>query len=299
MKTSGYKWYRPPFPNFNAAQESAVPFLDTDTNLVISFATAAGKTVLAECCFGYHLLSDDKCVVAYVAPFRSLAWEKWTAWGNEPQLSRHGISLWSGDDKIENMDGRIVISTLESFDVRMRKSKWEDWIKRMACVVMDEAHIIGTDGRGGAMEASMMRLTKRNPSTRVIVLSATMSNAMDIAKWVKGLNGKNTKCITSSWRPVSVKTQYHGVADSGERDGKAIELVGLSGGRKTLVFVHSKITGRDITKRIRDTGRRAVFHNASLSPAKRRQIEKAFGDPTSGLNVIVSTSTLGSGVNLE
>jgi replicative superfamily II helicase len=41
-----------------------------------------------------------------------------------------------------------------------------------------------------------------------------------------------------------------------------------------------------------------VFHNASLSAAKRRKIEEVFGDANSGLNVLVSTSTLGAGVNL-
>ena len=65
-----------------------------------------------------------------------------------------------------------------------------------------------------------------------------------------------------------------------------------------IVFVHSKITGADIVKKLRSRGIRSAFHNASLSAGKRKKIEEAFNDMESGLNTLVSTSTLGSGVNI-
>jgi len=299
VKTIDYPWYHPSFPEYNAAQSVAVPFLDKDLNLVISFATAAGKTVLAECCFGYHLVSKKDCRVAYVCPFKSLASEKFKSWMDEIQLSQHGVVLWSSDSEDDGRHGgRLIVATLESFDMKTRSDLWSDWIKSLDCVVFDEAHIVGDDPRGGAMEASLMRLTEANPTVRVVLLSATMGNAVDLAKWVKSLNGKPTKCITSSWRPTQVKTEYHLVGDYEEKVGKAVELAGKSSSRKTLVFVHSKVTGSEIVKRLRHKGVRAVFHNASLSGVKRRKIEGVFNDPTSGLNVVVSTSTLGAGVNV-
>lgn len=299
MRTIDYPWYLPPFPEYNMAQSSAIPFLDKDMNLVISFATAAGKTVLAECCFGFHLSSGGKCKVAYVCPFKSLASEKFKAWTEEEQLSKHGIVLWSSDaDGNEGGAARLIVATLESFDFKTRSETWESWISSIDCVVYDEAHIIGDEARGGAMEASMMRFSEKNPKARIVLLSATMGNSVEIAKWVKDLNGKPTKCITSSWRPTKVKTEYHLVDGNEDKVAKAVELAAKSSSQKTLLFVHSKVTGGEIVKKLRGMGVRSVFHNASLSGAKRRKIEEAFNDQSSGLNVVVSTSTLGSGVNM-
>lgn len=298
MRTIEYPWYHPPFSEYNAAQATAIPFLDKDVNLVISFATAAGKTVLAECAMAFHLANREDCRVAYVCPFKSLASEKLKAWTEEQQLGKYGLALWSSDSKDDGRDGRLTVSTLESFDMKTRSKAWKDWMESFDCVVFDESHIVGDDVRGGAMEAAVMRLTDLNPRARIVFLSATMGNSGDLAKWVKSLNGKPTKCITSSWRPTKVKMEYHLVDGHDEKTSKAVELATQSASRKTLVFVHSKVTGSKIVKSLRSTGVRAVFHNASLSSAKRRKIEEAFNSPTSGLNVCVSTSTLGAGVNM-
>ena len=67
---------------------------------------------------------------------------------------------------------------------------------------------------------------------------------------------------------------------------------------KTIVFVHSKHTGREIMKRLRRLKIKSAFHNASVSGPVRRKIEEAFNKRMSGLNVLISTSTLGAGVNL-
>ena len=299
MKTTDFPWYSPSFAEYNAAQAVAVPFLDKDVNLVISFPTASGKTAIGEAAMAYHLATNQDCRVAYVCPFKSLASEKFQAWTAESQLGKYGIALWSSDSDDEGYDARLIVATLESFDSKTRSDRWERHIGSLSCVIMDEAHIIGDSPRGGAMEAAMMRLTEKNPSVRLILLSATMGNAGEIAKWVKSLNGKQTKSITSSWRPTKVQIEYDVISGNEEKVCKAVELAKKSSGQKTLVFVHSKITGRDIVKRLRKQRVRAVFHNASLSAARRRKIESIFGDSSSGLNTLVSTSTLGSGVNLN
>jgi len=300
MRTAEYPYFRPAFPEFNVAQEAAIPFLDKDLNLVISFATAAGKTVLAECCFGYHLGAVEQGRVAYVCPFRSLAAEKFDAWKKEPQFVRYGIMLNTGDSR-SDMQGfesaRMAILTSESFDSKTRSGQYRKWIQELVCVVFDEAHLIGTKHRGCSVEASLMRLTWQNPSARIVLLSATMGNAMELAKWLKSLNGKATKCVTSSWRPVKVETEYHAVANDHKVE-KAVELVGRDTGFKTIVFTHSKLTGALLVKSFRAKGIRSLFHNASLTVSKRRAIEERFNDRMSGMNVLVSTSTLGAGVNL-
>ena len=220
-------------------------------------------------------------------------------WKNNPQLAKFFISISTGDHSVsqsEFTESRLAIVTAESFDSKMRNPKYQSWAKSICCAVFDEAHIIGD--RNGSIETALMRLTKVNPSARIILLSATLGNAKELACWLKKLNGKPTKYFTSDWRPTKITTELHIVEDGyDEKTEKAVELAAESEG-KTIVFVHSKITGREICKRLRTSGVRSAFHNASLSFGLRNKIEAAFSKQDSGLNVLVSTSTLGAGVNL-
>ena len=79
-----------------------------------------------------------------------------------------------------------------------------------------------------------------------------------------------------------------------------LELIKDYQDEKLVVFVHSKVTGNKIIKSIVSSKLpiKCAFHNSSLSKNKRKEIEQKFKDPNSGLNVLVSTSTLSAGVNL-
>jgi len=299
MQTVDFPYYLPPFAQFNPVQSAVVPFLDKDVNIVASFATATGKTVIAECAFAYHLSTAQEMRVAYVCPFRSLSEEKFREWKSNLQLAKFLVTISTGDhvvSKNEFLAGRLAIVTAESFDAKLRNSSYADWTRSLACVVFDEAHIMGD--RNGAIETALMRLTKLNPQVRVILLSATLGNAKELARWLKMLNGKPTKCFTSDWRPVKVEMETHVVDDGYQpKVDKAIELATNSIG-KTIVFVHSKPVGIEICKRLKAAHVRFGFHNASVPYGRRSRMEAAFANRNSGLDVLVSTSTLSAGVNL-
>ena len=303
MDTTEYPYYQAPFPSYNVAQRAVVPFLDKDINLVISFKTAVGKTVLAEGAMAYHLSLNDESRVAYISPFRSLSSEKFSDWSNNFQFAHNGVMLSTGDHMAKPEDyasSRIAVITTESFDSKTRNERYEDWLKSMTCVVFDEAHLLSTKGRGAAMEASMMRFTKMNPDARIILLSATMSNARQIAQWLKSLNNKPTKCIRSDWRPTELNVDTHIVEDGFEpKIDMAVDFAVKSRfDKKIIVFVHSKAVGNEIVKRTRKRGTKCAFHNASLKRGAREKLERMFSSSSSGLNVLVSTSTLGAGVNI-
>jgi len=308
METSEFPYYECAFSEFNKVQSTVVPFLDQDVNLVISFEAATGKTLLAECAFSYHLSTDSTSKVVYVSPFRSLTAEKYDSWSVNFQFAQHGLAIGTGDFVCKASDyekNRLLLLTAESLDAKSRNKGHWDWIRKIVCVVFDEAHLIGQEGRGGNIEAVIMRLTKLNPCARIILLSATMSNAIELAKWIKSLNGKKTKCFTSSWKPVETEYEYHTYDDSSgssetEKIRKVMEVVESKHGygEKVVVFVHSKSTGRELVKLLRQRGYVSAFHNASLSHNNRMKIEKMFNNPTSGLDIIVSTSTLSTGVNV-
>lgn len=307
MRTNEYPYYQCDFPEFNKAQQDVVPFLDKDANLIIALGTGVGKTALAECVFGYHLNTHATSKVVYISPFKSISGEKHKKWLENPQLSPFGVLLCNGDNAPETEEWakkRIYLLTCESFDSKTRNTQ-NTWVKDIACAVFDEAHIIGQQERGGRLESCLMRLTVSNPGARIIFLSGTMGNAIELAKWVKSLNGKETKCIESQWKPVKTVIKFHAYDDTAgfktsiqERLDNIYDIIDNAPTEKIIVFVHSKFTGKSIIDFLKKKGIKCAFHNAGLTQKVRQQIEDAFNDDNSGLNVIVSTSTLSAGVNL-
>ena len=299
MRTTEYSWYRPDFYEYNVAQEAVVPFCDQDNNMIVCFGTAVGKTVLAECCFGFHIAHSGR--VVYISPYRSLCMEKYEKWSDDIHFKDAGVAIQTGDQRSNNrrlLGASLTIMTTESFDSRTRTGGvWKDWLKDLDCVVFDEAHMIGDPARGAAMESAMMRFTELNKDCRMILLSATMDNALDVARWTKSLNGKPTKCFQSDWRPNEVdivefpESGWKGIID------RAVERATHKGG-KTIIFVHSKQVGTTLVKTLKKKRIKTAFHNASVRKGLRSKIEKAFDDPHSGLDILVSTSTLGAGVNI-
>jgi replicative superfamily II helicase len=299
MRTTEYNWYQPDFAEYNIAQEAVIPFCDEDMNLVVCFGTAVGKTVIAECAFGFHITNGGK--VAYVSPYRSLCSEKFDKWSKDFYLKSGSVAIQTGDRRSLDKklhEASLTVMTSESFNGRTRSPQlWSSWLEELECLVIDEAHTIGDPNRGGAVEASLMRFTKLNPKCRIILLSATMDNAMEVAKWIKMLNKKQTKCFVSDWRPNKVEVIEFPVDGWNEMIAKTVERAGISN-KKTIVFVHSKRIGKTLVKEMKKKGIRTAFHNASTGKSQRDKIEKAFDSPNSGFNVLVSTSTLGAGVNI-
>jgi len=304
MQTREYEYFEFPFNNFNKAQAAAIPHIPTETNLVISFPTATGKTALAEAAFGFHFKTSPNSKCVYVSPYRSLSMQQYNAWKENAQFSKHGIVLSIGDRfacKEDFDSNRLIILTTESFDSKTRNQSQHKWLKEITCIVFDEAHLLGTKGRGDNVEVSLVRFTKLNPKARIILLSATMENAGELSSWLKSLNKKTTLKIVSTWRPSKIVTRFYTFDDEKTWEKKielAKQLATTPRGEKIVVFVHSKKLGKEITKAVRKKGFICEFHNANLSHSRRKAIEEAFDNVRSGLDILVSTSTLSSGVNL-
>ena len=326
MDTSEYKWYKQPFDKFNEAQELAVPYLDTDSNLIICLNTAVGKSALAECAFAWHLQKGNgKCV--FTAPLKSISSEKYEDWIDNDFFGQYETIVANGDNQTfdEEFDSaRIIVATSETIDSKLRNYTPNDrWIDKIECFVIDEAHLINVEGRGAVVESILIRLSKINPNARFILLSATMDNGVDIAKWVKSLNGKTTNYIESDWRPTKVIPTFNvyengsGYVSYNRKDksqswkkglrqseyNKIEETIRLleqdyKVGLKTIIFVHSKNYGKSLGKAIQEKGFKCGFHNASVDKNSRKAMEKAFSDKYSKFDVLIATSTLSAGVNI-
>jgi helicase len=173
--------------------------LETDvldgTNLVLAIPTSSGKTLVAEICMLKTIL-DGRGKAIYLVPLRSLAREKYQDFKKYNSLGiTTAMSVGDYDSpgtKLQEAD--IVVLTTERLDSLVRHRT--DWIQDVGTVVVDEIHLINDISRGPTLEMVLAKLIQMQPSIQIVGLSATISNADEIAGWL------DANLVKSDWRPV-------------------------------------------------------------------------------------------------
>ena len=279
--------------SFNKAQLVVIPHIDeSDCNLVVSFPTATGKSVIADLAIDKAMGDGKKAI--YISPLKALLEEKAEDWSKEGPLKAKCV-IRSRDNHPtteEYKKADIILTTLEGFGFMARSNS--EFLKDVGLIVFDEAHYLGDADRGSGIEGSLILFCSRF-NTRLIFLSATMSNADKISKWAKALNGRKSLCFVSQWRPNKVDIFFHYV--EGWMVNEVVDEI-LKSKTKTIVFVQSKKTGKEIVKAVRAKGKRCSFYNASVGKNLRKRMEDAFSELDGVLDCLISTSSLGAGVNL-
>ena len=191
-------------------------------NVVAAVPTASGKTFVAE----LALLTADGPGL-YVCPLRALAREKYKEFDAVPGVDA-GISTGDYDSAAGDLAGRdVVVATSEKVDSAIRNGA--DWVDDLACVVVDEVHLLGSPGRGPTLEVTLATLRRRAPGVQVVALSATVDNPGEIASWL------DAELVESTWRPVDLRTGVY--ADDG---------VGFDDGTELSVPVEAADPGSDV-----------------------------------------------------
>jgi len=301
----------------------------TGKNLLVAIPTASGKTLVAEMAMHVHLAAKGKCL--YIVPLKALASEKFEEFSNKG--ARIGIA--TGDfDRRDDMLGRndIIVATSEKVDSLLRNNA--SWISDITLLVIDEVHLIDSEGRGPTLEMVIAKMRYRNPDMQIIGLSATIGNPEKLAGWL------DASLVTSSWRPVDLRQgvfcedRIH-FADtkrpikvvSKNYDDVNLCLDTIAEGGQCLVFVSSRRNAEAFAKRAAGTIKSddpalaayaeklkaiaetemvktlavcvesgSAFHHAGLSRAERSIVEEAFRKGF--IKVISSTPTLAAGLNL-
>ena len=293
-----YPYCKFDFMEWNPVQAKCAPFFTEDCNLVVSASTASGKTAIAEAIMGYCLSLSDKAKAVYVSPMKAIGAEKHAKWLRHPTFGGFKpiqVSSDTSHTREEYEESRLIVSTAESLAMRCRAR--DQWLSDVAVLVLDEAHLVGDESRGAGCEALVCAFTMLNPSARVILLSGTMGNSLDMAKWIKACNGKQTRYVNSSWRPAELKKRVH-VVDSAKDMPNAVLDELRAGGSKSLVFVQSKSAGEQICRKLNESGVKSAFYHAGLSAALRKRILDDFRSGMVGLDTLVCTSSLSAGVTL-
>jgi replicative superfamily II helicase len=289
------------FTDWNPVQLKCYPFFTEDCNLVVSASTASGKTVIAEAIMGYELSKTETSKVVYVSPLKAIGNEKFNDWSKHETFKKFNKVLVSSETNVTQNDfesSRMIISTVESMNLRCRAR--DKWLKDVKVLIFDEAHLINDDSRGAGSEAMIMALTKLNPDCRIICLSGTMSNYIEIAKWLKACNNKSTKYVNSSWRPSELIKRIEIIEDFKEQQNIILNISKEihQEDKKMLIFVHSKQVGENVCKHLKEYGISCAFYHAGLKSNIKEKMLVDFKSNYSSLNILVCTSSLSMGVTL-
>jgi helicase len=297
--SSLFHHYQYPFDKFNVVQSAVLDHYQENKNFIIASATNSGKTIMAEFFLFDVLVSKNKKAI-YLCPLKSLASEKYTAWSDDSHpFHEKKIRLMSGDEE-KTTTGNLIIATIESFCHKIRTAP--DCFDDVEVIVVDEAHILGTDDRGATLEMALSEFSRKN-NAKIVFLSGTLPNADQVAEWLTVLNKKHTIVLNSKYRAVPLNIHYRKYDTSMNQSGNPIDMFDSITNLcekhisdKILVFVHSKNLGKRLVKHIESKGLEAKFHSADLASAKRKVMEKEFKEGS--LRLLVATSTLAAGVNL-
>jgi len=178
-------------------QVQAFDALDAGESVLVAAPTGSGKTVIAE--YGLDMALEAGQRGFYTAPIKALSNQKYhdlcAFYGNDR------VGLLTGDNAI-NVDAPLLVMTTEVLRnmIYARSSALDD----LGVVVLDEVHFLQDEYRGPVWEEVIIHL---EPEVRLVALSATVSNAEEIADWLTTVRGP-TRAVVEGRRPVELRNLY-------------------------------------------------------------------------------------------
>ena len=178
-------------------QFQALDALDAGHHVVVAAPTGSGKTVVAEYAIATAL--GDSRRAFYTAPIKALSNQKY-----RDLVQIHGednVGLLTGDNSI-NGDAPVVVMTTEVLR-NMIYAKRD--LSELDVVVLDEVHYLQDEYRGPVWEEVIIHLPTH---VRLVCLSATVSNATELAEWIETVRGA-TDVVAEERRPVQLDNFYY------------------------------------------------------------------------------------------
>ena len=177
-------------------QLKAIAALAAGHDVLVIAPTGAGKTYVAVRGIEEVVSRGERAV--YTAPLKALSNAKYTEFKQrfEP---RYTVGLLTGDRKIEG-DSQIVVATTEIYRNELYSSR-----DHYGLVVLDELHYLADAQRGAVWEESII-LSAR--SSRLLMLSASISNPDDVADWIRSIRCKDVVIVSVKERPVPLRYAF-------------------------------------------------------------------------------------------
>src|SRR5881227_847624 len=228
---------RYPFP-LDPFQLEAIAQLAQGQSVMVAAPTGTGKTIVAE--YAIWLAQQRNQRVIYTTPLKALSNQKYR--DLRDLYGYDNVGLVTGDI-VEHSRASIVIMTTEVYRNMLleeggdRLTPDSDFVPSslsdVGFVVFDELHYLSDVGRGPVWEEAIICSP---PHVQLVGLSATVSNAEDLANWISRVH-RPISLIVHEQRAVPLEHYYfldkklHLVQDA---DGNRIERFPDVGGEARL-----------------------------------------------------------------
>ena len=230
-------------------QLEAIAHLAADRSVMVAAPTGTGKTLVAE--YAIWRAQQRGQRVIYTTPLKALSNQKYrdlrTIYGFNT------VGLVTGDI-VEHSTASIVIMTTEVYRNMLleeggdRFARGENVIPSsladVGYIIFDELHYLSDIGRGPVWEEAIICSP---PNVRLVGLSATVSNAADLADWISGVH-RPISLVVHEERAVPLEHYYfldnklHLVQDA---DGNRVERFPNVGGEARMASLMKR--GRTYT----------------------------------------------------
>ncbi len=314
-----------PYTLYPVQEEALLAWFSSEQGVMVCAPTGTGKTLIAEAAV-FEALTTGKRMY-YTTPLIALTDQKFRElresaerWGFSPD----DVGLVTGNHKV-NPGAKILVVVAEILFNRLLHPEEFDDFQDVQSVVMDEFHNFNDWERGIVWEFSLALLPKH---VRLLLLSATVGNAVQFGNWLEFEHGHKLEVVQSDDRKVPLVFQWVG-------DQTLVEQIqwmclGKEEERMTpaLVFcfnrdecwrVAEEIRGKELvtpevkSRLVSEIARfdwsqgagpklkqllvRGVgVHHAGILPKYRRVVEYLFQQKL--LAVCTCTETLSAGINL-
>ncbi|MFA6222239.1 MAG: DEAD/DEAH box helicase [Desulfomonilaceae bacterium] len=175
-------------------------------DVLVSAPTGSGKTWIALEATRDYLSRGLK--VWYATPLKALSNSKLEEFG--ASFGIENVGILTGDRK-ENPNAPVIVGTTEILRNQLYDSMETGLDIGVDLVILDEAHYLGDPDRGVVWEEVLIYLPSR---VRILLLSATISNASEVAGWLQEIRKSPCKVILTLERPVPLDALF--LAPSGE-----------------------------------------------------------------------------------
>ena len=177
----------------DAFQLQAIKAIEKSDCLVTA-PTGSGKTWIAQ--EVARKVMQKKGRVWYATPLKALTNSIHTQFVK--LFKEENVGILTGDIK-ENPDASIVIGTTEILRNQLYDAMHTGENLNCDLIILDEAHFLGDEQRGVVWEEIMIYLPIRIP---LLLLSATIGNPFQIAKWLESIRGQKCHVVENHDRPV-------------------------------------------------------------------------------------------------
>jgi ATP-dependent RNA helicase HelY len=177
-------------------QTEAFEGFDQGNHVIVAAPTGAGKTLVASYAVDRALAKGSR--VFYTTPIKALSNQKFNDLVAE--YGRKNVGLLTGDNVI-NGDAPVVVMTTEVLRNMLYAGRSLDTLQ---AVVLDEVHYLQDSYRGPVWEEVIIHLPRH---IQLVCLSATVSNADELAAWMETVRGSTT-LVVETRRPVELSNRY-------------------------------------------------------------------------------------------